>query len=101
MDDDSISSGHIKCKDLTQNPFRSLKPIAALGLSVSQRTPTRDIALHTCTPAMNDADCAEVGLQALFKVFRDDAWDFFGKKRMKINEVLDGNDDRFAKGRVG
>jgi hypothetical protein len=41
------------------------------------------------------------GLATLFDVLFDDARDVFGDKRMKVNGVLDGDDDRFAKGRVG
>ena len=58
---------------------------------------THDIALHSESFAVNQADFAKARLYALFEIFFDDAWNVFRLKGVEIDGVLDRNDDRLAK----
>jgi len=57
-------------------------------------------SLDALTATVDQSDFVNTRLPALFNVFFDDAWNFFWMKRVKIDEILDGNDDRLAKRRI-
>jgi hypothetical protein len=59
-----------------------------------------DIALDACATAVNDSHFFQAGLPTLLKIFFDDARDIFGSKRVEIEGIFRGENNRFVKGRL-
>ena len=60
-----------------------------------------DIALHAFAFAVDQTHFAEAGVFALIEKLFDDAGNFLGLKGMKIEMILDGNNDRIGKWWLG
>lgn len=52
------------------------------------------VALNALAFAVDQAHFVNAGLSTLFKIFLDDAGYFLGLKRMQVEMVLDGNNNR-------
>lgn len=57
-----------------------------------------DITLDASATAVDQADLVDVLTDALFEVFLDDVANIFRREWMKVDGVLDGDNDGLVKG---
>jgi hypothetical protein len=57
-----------------------------------------DITLDASATAVDQADLVDVLTDALLEVFLDDVANIFRRKWMKVDRVLDGDNDGLVKG---